>query len=100
MRDVGAGPWPAPLFRSRTLLGRERPEAEAAVVLVRGGDHAERLAGAALGQAGFVRLGERPLQQALDPEQALARQRQRAVRAVLADGAAGPRRIAGEAGLG
>jgi hypothetical protein len=43
------------------------------VVLVRRRDHAEGLARRAFRQTGFVRLGERPLQQALDPEQALTR---------------------------
>ena len=78
------------------LLGGERSQAEAAVVLVRRRDHGERVARGALAQARVVCLGERSRQEPLDPGEALGRERQRAVRARAADGAAGLRRVADE----
>ena len=59
------------------------------MVLVRGGDERERLAGAAVGQPGVVRVGERRREQRPDPAQPLRRERDRARPAVAADGAAG-----------
>src|SRR6266516_3434455 len=86
--------------RERRDLGGQRPETEAAVILVRGRDHAERLASAAIRQAGVGSFGERPLEEPLDSEEPVAGERQRTVRAGLADRSAGRRRVAGEARLG
>src|SRR5207253_10511433 len=74
-------------------------EAEAAVVLVRGRDHAERLSRAALGEAGPGGFGERPLEQPLDSKQPVSGERQRAVGAGLAYRPSRLGRVAGEAGL-
>src|SRR5207237_9014284 len=78
---------------SGSSAGGESAQSETAVVLVRRGDHAQRLARRALGDLG---LGERRAEQALDPADALGREGQRVGAAPLADCTARTGRVADE----
>ena len=89
-------PWPVPVTRhvSRELGPRgQGAQPEAAVVLVRRRDHAQRLARGPLRDRC---VGERRPEQALDARDAFGRERERARAAVLADRTAGARRVADE----
>ena len=80
------------------LHARERPQPEAAVVLVRAVTTRERVARRALGQPERRGVGERAREQRLDPGDALGaeRERLRLRRAGAADRAARARRVADE----
>src|SRR3954452_6289652 len=76
--------------------GAQHAKAETAVVLVRGGDDAERVAGCAFAEARVLRRGERLSQQRLDAADPRGRERQGPDAARTADRAAGLRRVADE----
>ena len=77
-----------------TGLRVERPQAKAAVILVRRRDDAERVAAGARRQPGVVRLGERLPKQRVDPAEAVGRKPPLAApRATAAHDAAGRGRV-------
>ena len=92
--DALERPWKTP---KETLGAAQRPQPEAAVVLVRRGDDGERFARGALGRGrASPRLGERAREQRLDPDDPCRRERRARRRAAAADRAARLRRVADE----
>src|SRR5262249_12100861 len=83
--------------RDRRRVSRgERSEPEPAVLLVRRGDDAERLAARPVAEPCARGIGERRREEPLDPREAVRRERERATRMRPADCAAGARREADE----
>src|SRR5437763_40144 len=93
-----ATPWPHVLKAAPTsgASRRKRPQAKAAVLLVRRGDDAERLAPGAVAEPGAAGVRERRRQQELDPGEPFRRERERALRMGAADGASRAGREADE----
>src|SRR6187455_967567 len=81
-------------MNSRPL--RERPQAEAAVILVRGLDHAQAFAESARGHGGSGRLRQRALEEAADRFEALCGHGERARAALRTHASSRLRREADE----